>query len=49
MNVRRLAIELLEQGDRAGADGSLAIVIGLCLFHGREDVFRNRTYWRVGF
>ena len=38
MNVRRLAIELLEQGDHAGADGSLAIVIGYRLFRGREEL-----------
>ena len=38
MNVRRLAIELLEQGDRAGADGSLAVVIGYRLFRGREEL-----------
>ncbi len=38
MNVRRLAIELLEQGDHAGADGSLAVVIGYRLFRGREEL-----------
>ncbi len=40
LNVRRLAIELLEQGERVGADGSLGVVIGLRLFHGRIEVDR---------
>ena len=38
LNVRRLAIELLEQGERVGADGSLGVVIGLRLFHGRGEL-----------
>ena len=38
MNLRRLAIELLEQGEHAGADGSLAVVIGYRLFRGREEL-----------
>ena len=38
LNVRRLAVELLEQGEREGADGSLGVVIGLRLFHGRDEL-----------
>lgn len=38
INVRRLAIQLLTQGDRAEGDGILAVFNGLRLFHARYDL-----------